>query len=344
MSRVGRAVLVDSVVSITVVSNDDGFVASFVSSRNHLVHTLVNRLDSLFDSLVNTGVTHHVAIGKVHHDEVELILLDGSNEFVLHLESRHFGLEVVSSHLGRSHEDAFLAFVRSFASTVEEEGNVCILFGFGRVQLFQSLRSQVFAERVLHVLFGEEDVNTRERSIVRRHAVVLQAGNGVHTFFGHILLRQHHGKFLGAVVAVVEENNHVAFLDASVDVGIYQRFHEFVGVLVLFRVRVVAALYASHHVGYLTALAFNQLVVSHLHTVPTLVAVHGIEAAHDAGNVCTVGIANALQTFDKALTALRVGVAAVHEAVNVSVFSHAIFLGNFDEFEQVVERRVYTTG
>ena len=344
MGGVGRTVFVDGVVGVAVVSDDDGFVARGVGGGHHLVDALVHSLHGLFDGSVHTRVSHHVAVGEVYNDEVVFVLLDGRHELVLHFVGRHFRLEVVSGHFGRSHENAVFTFVGRFASAVEEERHVGILFRFGCVELLQPLGREVLAERVFHVLLWEEDVNAGERSIVGGHAVVLQAGDGVHTLFGHILLREHHGELLGAVVAVVEEDDHVAFLDASVHVGVHQRFHELISVLVVFRVRVVAALHAFHHVADLSSLALHELVVGNFHAVPAFVTVHGVEASDDGSDVGTVLVAHFLEVGHEALAALRVGVASVHEAVDIGAFGHAVFLGNLNQLEEVVERAVNATG
>ena len=57
----------------------------------------------------------------------------------------------------------------------------------------------------------------------------LQILDGVHAGFRHIVLREHRGYFLCAVVAVVEEDHCVAFLDRAVDVGVDDRLDELVG-------------------------------------------------------------------------------------------------------------------
>ena len=108
------------------------------------------------------------------------------------------------------------------------------------MELLQSLACDVFAECVLYVLLWEEDVNTRERSVVRSHAVVLQAWDGLHALLFHVLLSEHDGQLFGAVVAVVEEDDYVTLLDASVHVAVDEWLHELVSVLVLFGVAVVA--------------------------------------------------------------------------------------------------------
>ena len=162
MSCIYATVGVLSIVGITVVSNDDYLIVGGLGCLNNLVYALVNSLDSLLDSLVDTCMTHHVAICKVHHDEVVLVLLDSLNELVLNLEGAHLGLQVVGLYLGTCHQDALLALVGSLATTVEEEGNVSILLCLGGVQLALALACEVLAKSVGNVLLGEEDVNTGE--------------------------------------------------------------------------------------------------------------------------------------------------------------------------------------
>ncbi len=89
------------------------------------------------------------------------------------------------------------------------------------------------------------------------------------------------------------------------------------------------------------AFAGDEQVVGNLHTFPALVAVHGVEATDDAGNLgvaCLVALVDELP--DEADAALGVGVATVHEAMHEGVL-HAVFLANLDELEEVVERAVH---
>ena len=62
----------------------------------------------------------------------------------------------------------------------------------------------------------------------------------MHPLLGHILLRERDGNLLGSVVAIVEENDYIAFLNSAIAVCVYERLHEFIGVLMLFGVAVVA--------------------------------------------------------------------------------------------------------
>ena len=119
-----------------------------------------------------------------------------------------------------------------------------------------------------------------ERSVVGCHAVILQVGDGVHPLLWHVVLGEHNGELFGAVVAVVEEDNHIAGLYGAVDGGVVDRLDELVGHVV-----VIALLHGGNHVGGLFALAFHKQVVGFLYAVPAFVAVHCVVAADDGCNL-----------------------------------------------------------
>ena len=71
-------------------------------------------------------------------------------------------------------------------------------------------------------------MNTFERCIIRSHAIKLQARNSMHTLVRHILLSKHNSQFLGTVVTIVEEANHITFFHGTVYGRVIDRFDEFV--------------------------------------------------------------------------------------------------------------------
>lgn len=85
---------------------------------------------------------------------------------------------------------------------------------------------------------------------------------------------EHSSKFLGTVVAIVEEYHHVTCADASVDGVVDDRFHELVGDTFL-----IIFLHSLHRIGSFLAGAVDEQVVSFLHAVPVFVAVHRIVTA-----------------------------------------------------------------
>lgn len=335
---VGRSVGVYGIVRIAVVGDDDGFVAGGFGSFNYGLHAVVDCCYGFLDGVVYAGMAYHVAVGEVYDHEVVFVFADGGAQFVGNLIGAHFGLEVVGGNLGRRNQDTLLAFVGGFAAAVEEEGHVGVFLGFGYVELLFAVVGKVFAEGVLHILLGEEDVHAGKRSVVGGHAVVLQSGQGVHPLFGHVVLGEHYGELLGAVVAVVEEDYHVAGLDGAVDGRVVDGEHEFVG-----HVGVVALLHGLNHVSGLLAFALHEEIVGHFHAVPAFVAVHGVVAADNRGYGAGALLAVLRQLLDEAFAGARVGVTAVHEAVQEH-FLKTVLLGDIAEGENMVERGVHAAG
>ena len=331
MGRVRGAVWVDGIVCIAVVSDDNHFIVVSLSCFNHVFHAVVNGMHGLGNGIVDACVAHHVAVCKVHHDEVILLGVDGTHQFVFHGVCTHFGLQVIGGHFGRRHQDAVLALIRSLASAIEEEGHVSVFLSLCRVELLLAHLAEILAKCVFHVFLGEEYVHALERSVVGSHAVVVQVLDGVHAFCRHVFLGEHLGEFLGTVVAEVHEDNHVALVDGSVHLGVVDRLDELIG-----HVLVIAFLHGFHHVVGLLSLALYEQVVGFLHTVPALVAVHGIETADDACHVGIVLFTGLGHLLDESLAALGVGVATVHEAVHVGILQ-SVMLAYLEELEEMVE-------
>ena len=119
-------------------------------------------------------------------------------------------------------------------------------------------------------------MNAGKRCIVGGHAIELQAGYGVHAFFGHIFLGEDGGDFFSTVVTVVEENHSIAVFDGSVYIGVDNGFDEFVG-----HICVIRCLHGSNEVGCFFALTVDKKVVGNFDTFPTFVAVHSVVATDD---------------------------------------------------------------
>ncbi len=337
MSRVGSAVFVECVIGITVIGDDDHFITVGFSSFDSVFHTVVDSSYRLLDSAVDTGMAYHVAVSIIYDDKVELLCMDSFHQFVFYFVSAHFRLQVVSGNLRTRNQDALFSLVRSFAATVEEESHVSILFRFSDMKLGFPVFSQVFSQCILDIFLIEQDMNTFERSIVRSHAIELQAGDRMHALFRHILLSQHDSQLFCTVVTVVEENHDITFFDRTVYSSVVDRLDKLIG-----HAFIIRFLHGLNHIGSLFALAFNQQIIGFFHAFPTFVTVHCIETTDDgcdlSGRLFTMG----RQLFDKSFTALRICIATVHEAVDESIVD-SVFFGDIAKFEQVIERTVYTT-
>ena len=130
---------------------------------------------------------------------------------------------------------------------------------------------------------------------------------------------------------------HILF-DKSVDRGIVDRLDELVS-----HTLVVAFLHGLYHVGSLLTCTFDNEVITLLDAFPALVAVHGIEAAHDAGDGSVVVGTYLGYLLDEALTALGVGVTTIHETMYKRLVLQTVVTANLDELEEVIQRRVYAT-
>lgn len=73
MGGVGGAVGIYGIVGIAVVGDDDHLIAGFLGGLDGVAHASVDSHDCLLDSFVDSGMAHHIAVGIVDHDEVELL-------------------------------------------------------------------------------------------------------------------------------------------------------------------------------------------------------------------------------------------------------------------------------
>ena len=338
--RVRRSVLIDGIVAVAVVGNDDAFVAVVESRGDGVTQHGVDGGDRLGDGFINARVSDHVAVGVVDDDEIVFLFGNSLAKRVANFEGGHFRFEVVGSDLRRRDEDSILARERRFTSAIEEECDMGILLRLGDVELLETFGREEFAERVGYVFLVKEDVHALVVRVVRSHAVVLEVRDDMHALFRHVLLRESDGHLLGAVVAVVAEDDDIALRNGSerfarlIDVN--DRFDELVGDSL-----VVGFLYGLCHVGGRFALAVDHEVVRLTNAIPAFVTVHSIVTT-DNGSNASGGVLKVLLRFtNESESALRVGVTSVHEAVEED-FGEVVFLCDVGETEDVAHLAVNT--
>ena len=174
-------------------------------------------------------------------------------------------------------------------------------------------------------------MNTLERSVIRSHTVILQTWDCMHACFRHILLSQYDSQLFCTVVTVIEEDYHIAFLDCSVNVCIYNRLDKFVC-----HAFIIRFLHCLNHVGSFLAFTVHQQVICFFHAFPTFVTIHSIITADDGSNLSARFLAVCSKFFNKTLTALRVSVATVHEAVDECIVD-IVFFSDVAKFEKMNE-------
>ena len=200
------------------------------------------------------------------------------------------------------------------------------------MELLLAISCKILTKSVSNIFLREEDVYALEACIIWSHAEILQSRDSIHALFWHILLSQYLCKLLSTVVTIVDEDNNIALTDSTVYIRIADSLDKLVGYAL-----VVAFLHSLYHICRLLAFALYQEVVSFLHTIPTLITVHSIETTNDACDMCAIVVAALLYILDKALTALRVGITTVHEAMYEHLVCQTILLTNLDELEEMVK-------
>src|SRR5574344_35477 len=84
---------INGVIRITVVGNNDSFVTGLLGCLDDLFHTVVYCPYSFCDGIVNACMAYHVTICEVDYDEIVLIVLDSSYQFVFYLISTHLTID-----------------------------------------------------------------------------------------------------------------------------------------------------------------------------------------------------------------------------------------------------------
>ena len=326
MGCIGRTVRIDRVVGITVVSDDDGVVAVLLSSFYHAVHADVDGHYRLLDGVIDAGMAYHIPVGEVQNDAVIYLRVERLVECCGYLGCRHLGLQVIGGYLRTGNKDAVLVLELVIASAAEEEGYMRELLRLGDTQLAHAGFGYDLAQGVLYVLLREEDMQAFVRTLVGCHAVVVQPLDGHHAFCGFVFLCQHNGHLAGAVVAVVEEDDGVAFLNRSQRFAVthvHDGLDELIGYL-----GVVAGLHGVVHILILRTDTVYQQVITYLDAFPAFVAVHGIKTALDRSYLAARLLHVGLQLVDEADTRARVGVATVHETMYIGAAFQTILLSD----------------
>ena len=140
---------------------------------------------------------------------------------------------------------------------------------------------------------------------------------------------------LGAVVTEVEEDDHVTFLDATVNRVVNDGFDKLIGDALI-----VGFLDGIHHIIALLADTCSEHVIGYFNAVPVIVAVHGIVATDNGGHCSGTLLAVLYDLANKTFSTLGVGITTVHEAVDVDLFQ-AILLGDVAQRHEVSKRTVY---
>ena len=337
---VDLAGLIEHHVGIAVVGGDQQHVVRvLLNFRDDAAHAGVHGLDRLDSRVHDTGVTDHVAVGKVADDQGVLVGGDGLHHLVADLLGAHLGHQVIGGELLRGGDQAaVLALGLLFHAAVEEEGHMGVLLGLSHAELLEALGADQIADGVLDDLGGIGDGES-QRLVILGGADIGEGIDGLLALKA-VKLRQvqRPGHLTGAVGAEVHEDHAVALVDDALRAdngGLDEFVRHILG---------IAGLDGVDGVGILHALAADDGVVAGLDPVPALVAVHAPEAALDS---CDLRVAQflalLLQLGHEAGAAAGRHVTAVQEAVDIDLLQAAL-LRHIKNAEDVLEVAVHAAG
>ena len=324
-----------------MVGRDEGLAADLVDGGEKDAEAAVDRFAGLADRGEVAGVADHVRVGVVDDDESVLAGKDRGLGHLGHVRSRHLGLLVVGGDFLRALRHAALFAGEGFlAVVVEEERHVRELLGLRGAILRDALLGDPLAEDVHH-LGGliEDHVRAEALLVVGQRGVedLEQLGTREALEFR---VDERAGDLARTVAAEVEEQHGVAVLDErrALDAGGRDEFvADGVGVGRL----VVIGLHGLGGRGGLGGGGASEGVVGGLHAFPAVVAVHGPEAAGDAGDLADADLHELGFELPEVAEA-RGGraVAAVHEGVDEDL-GEAFFLQQAEEGVEVGQGGVH---
>ena len=135
MSGMGRTIVRNHLVAITVVCRDKRNTALALDGVEHPRNARVNGLDGRNGGRHDAGMADHVGVREVHDVDVRLVVVDGVRKRLRNGRLAHFGLQVVRGNFRTGNETALLAHFRLFPTAVKEERDMGVHFSFGDVVL-----------------------------------------------------------------------------------------------------------------------------------------------------------------------------------------------------------------
>ena len=93
-------------VGIAMVCGHQTGITIFQGSFDHFTGTLIYSFTCFDRCLPNPGMAHHIGIGKVQADKIDVTFFQLGDDLVPDLKGAHFRLQVVSGNFRRRAEDA----------------------------------------------------------------------------------------------------------------------------------------------------------------------------------------------------------------------------------------------
>ena len=273
---------VDHLLGVAVVGGHHEQDARVLARGLEDAEAAVERLDRDDRLREFAGVAHHVGVGEVDDMGAELPVPERADRLLGDLRGAHLGVKVVRRSPPGRNEDPLLARIRLLDAAVEEVRDVGVLLGLGQAQIRDAplgpdvredacpgARRERGRQIELRLVFREADEVELRRLRPRK---VGKPGFG-----------QRARDLPGAVRPEIEEHDRVPIddrADGLAVLGDHRRLDELVGLAAR-----VGGLDGRRRSLGAQAGGEHQRLVGAGHAVPALVAVHGVVAAGDRGDL-----------------------------------------------------------
>ena len=322
-------------VGVAVVGRDERLAADLVDGGEEDAEAAIDRFAGLADRGEVAGVADHVRVRVVDDDQTVFAGKDRGLGHLGDVRGRHLGLLVIGRDFLRALRHAALfAGEGLFAVVVEEEGHVRELLGLRGTILRDALLGDPLAEDVHH-LGGlvEDHVGAEALLVVGQGGVEdfeqLRAGETL-----ELRIDERAGDLARAVAAEVEEQHGVTVLDEGRALDAGRRDELVTGRIRVGRLVVIGLHGLGGRSGF-RGRGAGEGIVSGLHAFPAVVAVHGPEAAGDAGDLAETDLHEfGFELLEVAEAGGGRAVAAIHEGVDVDL-REAFFLEQAEEGVEV---------
>ncbi len=298
---------------IAVIGGDDEQPARRLDGLLKPAEAMIDRLRRLRRRGEDAAMAHHIAVGIIDDDEIELAALDRGDELVGHLRRRHFRLEIVGRDLGRGHENALFAREGLLLAAVEEIGDMGVFLGLGDAKLMEAGLGRHLAERAGELLGREQGRDElRQRRRIFDHAE--RGGEGDAAGAREALeggVDQRRENLPHAVGAEIRRHQPVAVRHASIG-GDRGRLDELVALAAC-----VGRLDRGARILGREALPAHHRVIGERDALPALVAVHAVIASADGADGDALAVAEGgEEAVEIAKRAARRRVAPVEQSVH----------------------------
>ena len=332
MRRMGRPIVRDHLVAVTVIGRYEGEPALAADGVDDLADAGIHRFDGGDGGGDDARVAHHIGVCEVHDVHIGLVGIDRRSQGVRDFRFAHLRLQIIRGDLGAGDEASLLPRLGLLAPAVEEERDVRIFLGFGDMVLTQAGGGKHVGKHVFRERLGERDRRRDVRVVLgQAHERDLGPTSAIEPV--KAIIDDGTRDLTGAIGAEVEEHDGIPIDDTA----IVKRhgLDELIGDL-----GIVGRLHSGDGIGRSgeRRCAHDGLVRLD-DTVPTLVAIHCVIAARDAchahGVLESALDDEVLQLLHVALAARRRDVAAVHKRMHAHI-ADAAFHGMLDERIQML--------